>query len=93
MAYWVQSFPDRRLSARQFDELRAMVDEARHQAQDLELAEMVKAAQKEAEKNGILGHGMHQPFESMFEGVFEEMPWHLREQSDQMIAERKAAGI
>jgi len=68
-------------------------DEARHAAQDLELAEDVKRAQKEAEKNGILGHGLHQPFETMFEGVFEEMPWHLKEQSEQMIAERKAAGI
>lgn len=68
-------------------------DEERHAAMDLELAETVKRAQKEAEKNGILGHGMHQPFETMFEGVFEHMPWHLKEQSDQMIAERKAAGI
>lgn len=68
-------------------------DEERHAAQDLELAEEVKRAQKEAEKNGVLGHGMHQPFETMFEGVFEEMPWHLKEQSEQMIAERKAAGI
>lgn len=68
-------------------------DEAAHAAQDLELAEHVKRAQKEAEKNGILGHGMHQPFETMFEGVFEETPWHLKEQSAQMIAERKAAGI
>jgi 2-oxoisovalerate dehydrogenase E1 component alpha subunit len=68
-------------------------DEERHQAQDLELAEEVKRAQKEAEKNGILGHGMHQPFETMFEGVFEDIPWHLKEQQEQMIAERKAAGI
>jgi 2-oxoisovalerate dehydrogenase E1 component alpha subunit len=68
-------------------------DEDRHAAMDLDLAETVKRAQKEAEKNGILGHGMHQPFETMFEGVFEHMPWHLKEQSDQMIAERKAAGI
>ncbi|WP_066725457.1 3-methyl-2-oxobutanoate dehydrogenase (2-methylpropanoyl-transferring) subunit alpha [Sphingomonas pituitosa] len=68
-------------------------DEERQAAMDLELAETVKRAQKEAEKNGILGHGMHQPFETMFEGVFEHMPWHLKEQSDQMIAERKAAGI
>ncbi|MEI9852858.1 MAG: 3-methyl-2-oxobutanoate dehydrogenase (2-methylpropanoyl-transferring) subunit alpha [Sphingomonas sp.] len=68
-------------------------DEARHAAQDLELAELVKSAQKEAEKNGILGHGLHQPFETMFEGVFEEMPWHLKEQCQQMIDERKAAGI
>lgn len=63
-------------------------DEERHAAQDLELAELVKEAAKTAEKNGILGHGMHQPFETMFEDVFEEMPWHLKEQSAQMLAER-----
>ncbi|WP_235313222.1 thiamine pyrophosphate-dependent dehydrogenase E1 component subunit alpha, partial [Staphylococcus aureus] len=68
-------------------------DEARHAAQDLELAELVKASQKEAEKNGILGHGMHQPFESMFEGVFETIPWHLKEQQQQMLDEQKAAGL
>ncbi len=68
-------------------------DDERHAAQDRALAERVKAAQKEAETNGILGHGMHQPFDTMFEDVFEEMPWHLTEQRDQMRAERAAAGI
>ena len=68
-------------------------DDARHAAQDLELADMVKAAQKEAEKNGILGHGLHQPFDTMFEDVFEDMPWHLVEQREQMRAERARAGI
>jgi len=63
-------------------------DEDRHAAQDLEVAEQVKNASKTAEKNGILGHGMHQPFETMFEDVFEDMPWHLKEQSAQMMAER-----
>ncbi len=63
-------------------------NEDRHAAMDLELAESVKAAQKEAEKNGILGHGLHQPFETMFEDVFEEMPPHLKEQQAQMMAER-----
>lgn len=63
-------------------------DEERQAAMDLELAEMVKAAGKEAEKNGILGHGMHQPFETMFEDVFEEMPWHLKEQCEQALSER-----
>ena len=63
-------------------------DEDRHAAMDLELAEGVKAAQKEAEKKGILGHGLHQPFETMFEDVFEEMPPHLKEQQAQMLAER-----
>lgn len=63
-------------------------DDERQAAMDLELAEMVKAAGKEAEKNGILGHGMHQPFETMFEDVFEEMPWHLKEQCEQALSER-----
>jgi len=68
-------------------------DEERHAAMDLELAEMVKASAKEAEKNGILGHGMHQEFETMFEGVFEEMPWHLKEQLNQAVEEKKVAGL
>lgn len=66
---------------------------AQHDALATELAEFVKAAQKEAEVNGILGHGLHQPFDTMFEDVFEDLPWHLREQRDQMRAERESAGI
>jgi len=65
-------------------------DEERHAAMDLELAETVKQATKEAEKNGVLGHGMHQPFETMFEDVFEELPWHLQEQMAQALEERAA---
>ena len=49
----------------------------------------VKAATKEAEKNGILGHGLHHPFHTMFEDVFEELPWHLEEQATQAIRERR----
>ncbi|WP_174298362.1 3-methyl-2-oxobutanoate dehydrogenase (2-methylpropanoyl-transferring) subunit alpha [Sphingomonas bacterium] len=67
-------------------------DEERHAAQDKALAEQVRAAQKEAEANGILGHGLHQPLASLFDGVFEEMPWHLREQQAQMMAEEAASG-
>ena len=67
-------------------------DENRHAAQDKELAEEVKAAQKAAEANGILGHGLHQQFDTMFEGVFEELPWHLKEQQAQMLAEETASG-
>ncbi|WP_288417176.1 3-methyl-2-oxobutanoate dehydrogenase (2-methylpropanoyl-transferring) subunit alpha [uncultured Novosphingobium sp.] len=58
-------------------------------AMDRELAEQVKAATKEAEKNGILGHGLHHPFHTMFEDVFEELPWHLEEQAEQAIRERR----
>lgn len=61
----------------------------RHSAMDLEVAEEVLAAQKEAEKHGILGHGLHQPDETMFQDVYEDMPWHLKEQRDQTIRERK----
>lgn len=67
-------------------------DEERHAAMDREVAELVKASQKEAEKNGILGHGLHQPLDSLFDGVFEEMPWHLREQRQQMLDEEEASG-
>ena len=60
-----------------------------HAAMDLELVEQVKLATKEAERNGILGHGLHHPFHTMFEDVFEEQPWHLEEQADQAIRERE----
>ena len=68
-------------------------DEDRHAAMDKELAELVRDAAREAEKNGILGHGLHHPMESMFEDVFEEMPRHLKEQQQQMLDEWKAAGL
>lgn len=68
-------------------------DEERHAAMDQELAEMVRDAAREAEKNGILGHGLHHPMESMFQDVFEDMPWHLKEQQQQMLDEWKAAGL
>jgi 2-oxoisovalerate dehydrogenase E1 component alpha subunit len=65
-------------------------DEDRHAAQQAELADFVKAQQKEAEANGILGHGLHQPFSTMFEDVFEELPWHLKEQSAELHEEQEA---
>ena len=63
--------------------------EEQHADMDQALAEEVKAASREAEKNGILGHGLHHPFHTMFEDVFEELPWHLEEQADQAIRERR----
>lgn len=64
-------------------------DEDRQAAMDLACAEEVKVATKQAEQNGILGHGLHHPFRTMFEDVFEELPWHLKEQSEQAIRERE----
>ena len=59
------------------------------EAMDRAVAEEVRAATKEAEKNGILGHGLHHPFHTMFEDVYEELPWHLEEQAAQAIRERR----
>ncbi|WAT18202.1 3-methyl-2-oxobutanoate dehydrogenase (2-methylpropanoyl-transferring) subunit alpha [Aurantiacibacter sp. MUD11] len=63
--------------------------EEQQEAMDAELDAEVRTAMKEAEKNGILGHGLHHPFGTMFEDVFEELPWHLKEQSEQAIRERQ----
>ncbi|ABC63123.1 3-methyl-2-oxobutanoate dehydrogenase (2-methylpropanoyl-transferring) subunit alpha [Erythrobacter litoralis] len=64
-------------------------DEDRQAAMDKEAAEKVKATTKEAEKNGILGHGLHHPFRTMFQDVYEELPWHLEEQAAQAKRERE----
>ena len=63
--------------------------DAQQEAMDAELIEQVKTATKEAEQNGTLGHGLHHPFHTMFEDVFEELPWHLEEQAEQAIRERR----
>lgn len=68
---------------------RGVWSKEQHEALDKDCIEAVKVATKEAEKNGILGHGLHQPFETMFQDVFEEMPWHLKEQSEQANKERE----
>ncbi len=61
----------------------------RQDAMDKELDDEVRAAMREAESNGILGHGLHQPDRTMFEDVFEQLPWHLREQAAQAMHERR----
>ena len=60
-----------------------------HEAMDREVDAEVRAATKQAEKNGILGQGLHHPFHTMFEDVYEELPWHLEEQAAQAIRERR----
>jgi len=66
-------------------------DEERHEQLLGELGEEVRRAQKEAEKLGTLGNAAAQDVSSMFDDVFEELPWHLKEQRDQAIAEAEAA--
>jgi 2-oxoisovalerate dehydrogenase E1 component alpha subunit len=49
----------------------------------------VRAAQKEAEKLGILPEQGKSDIGSVFEDVFAEVPWHLAEQRDQALDEAK----
>jgi len=65
-------------------------DEDRNQALLDRLGEEVRAAQKEAEKLGTLQSDPYQDIPSMFEDVFAELPWHLREQQAQALAEAEA---
>jgi 2-oxoisovalerate dehydrogenase E1 component alpha subunit len=65
-------------------------DEARHEAQLAALDAEVRAAQKEAEKLGTLQSDPYQDIPSMFEEVFAELPWHLKEQQAQAVAEGEA---
>ena len=68
-------------------------DEERHEALEKEMGEEVRAAQKEAEKSGTLVPStldFPQEVTTMFEDVFEIMPWHLKEQQAQMVAELEA---
>ena len=55
-----------------------------------ELDATVRAAQKDAEKLGILPQQGKDNIGSMFEDVYAEVPWHIAEQRDAAIAESKA---
>ena len=57
--------------------------EERHVQADAEIAETVVAAQKAAERHGTLHSGGHPSVRDMFEGVYAEMPPHLRRQRQQ----------
>ena len=65
-------------------------DDERHQALLDQLDVEVRAAQKEAEKLGTLQSDPYLDIASMFEEVFEELPWHLKEQQAQALAEGEA---
>lgn len=60
--------------------------EERHTQAEAEVLDTVIAAQKEAEKHGTLHSGGRPSVRDMFEGVFAEMPPHLRRQ-------RQKAGV
>jgi len=57
--------------------------EERHRQAEAEVMDSVIAAQKEAEKHGTLHSGGKPSVRDMFEGVYAEMPPHLRRQRQQ----------
>jgi 2-oxoisovalerate dehydrogenase E1 component alpha subunit len=90
-AAWPLGDPIQRL--RQHLILAGEWDEERNAALEAELGDSVRAAQKEAEKKGTLVTStidFPQDVRTMFEDVFAEMPWHIREQQAQMVAELEA---
>ncbi|MDB5524768.1 MAG: 3-methyl-2-oxobutanoate dehydrogenase (2-methylpropanoyl-transferring) subunit alpha [Rhizobium sp.] len=54
--------------------------EARHKQAEAEIVQAVIAAQKEAERHGTLHSGQKPSARDVFEGVYAEMPQHLRRQ-------------
>jgi 2-oxoisovalerate dehydrogenase E1 component alpha subunit len=65
---------------------RGLWSEARHKQAEAEILDIVIAAQKEAERHGTLHAGGKPSARDMFEGVYAEMPPHLRRQ-------RQEAGV
>jgi 2-oxoisovalerate dehydrogenase E1 component alpha subunit len=57
----------------------------RHGALAAELDETVRAANAEAQGYGTLSEGPHPDPGTMFEDVYKEMPWHLREQQAELL--------
>ncbi|HET9810273.1 MAG TPA: 3-methyl-2-oxobutanoate dehydrogenase (2-methylpropanoyl-transferring) subunit alpha [Sphingomicrobium sp.] len=62
-------------------------DEERHEAVRKECDAEVRAAQKEAEKLGVLPEQGRDNIESMFDDVYADVPWNLVEQREQAVAE------
>ncbi|MEO6248697.1 MAG: 3-methyl-2-oxobutanoate dehydrogenase (2-methylpropanoyl-transferring) subunit alpha [Sphingomicrobium sp.] len=64
-------------------------DNERDAALDKEIDAEVRAAQKLAETNGVLPQQGFERIGSMFEDVFENTPWHLKEQREQALGEAR----
>ncbi len=58
----------------------------KHAALEAELADEVRKAGRQAEKTGVLG-ASRPPVREMFEQVYQEQPWHLRRQAEEVLAD------
>jgi 2-oxoisovalerate dehydrogenase E1 component alpha subunit len=63
--------------------VRGVWSEDRHKQAEAEVLDAVVTAQKAAERHGTLHAGGKPSVRDMFEGVFAEMPPHLRRQRQQ----------
>lgn len=63
--------------------VRGVWSEERHKQTEAEVLDAVISAQKQAESHGTLHSGGHPSVRDMFEGVYAEMPPHLRRQRQQ----------
>jgi 2-oxoisovalerate dehydrogenase E1 component alpha subunit len=64
-------------------------DEKRHAETTAECDAMVRAAQKESEKLGILPQQGSHDIGSVFEDVYADLPWNLAEQREQALSESR----
>ena len=58
--------------------------EEQHKAAQAEAVETVRAAGREAEQYGVLSGDAAFAAETMFDDVYEHMPWHLKQQRDEL---------
>jgi 2-oxoisovalerate dehydrogenase E1 component alpha subunit len=67
-------------------------DEARHATLAAEIDAHVDAENRRAQELGVHGGGPYHDPGTMFEDVYKEMPWHLREQQAELARIRANAG-
>ncbi len=60
-------------------------DEERHAALAGELEDFVRKTNAEAQKHGVQDGTQHHAPGTMFEDIYKEMPWHVREQQQEMV--------
>jgi 2-oxoisovalerate dehydrogenase E1 component alpha subunit len=88
---WPLGDPIARL--RQHLTVRGEWDDDRQKQMDEEIDLEVRAAQRRAEEQGVLRAAtidFPQDVRTMFEDVYADLPWHLREQQAEMVAELEA---
>ncbi len=61
--------------------------EEQHELLNEEVAREINAVVKEAETYGTLNEGPYDPPETVFDDVYEELPWHLKQQRDELLEE------